>query len=119
MFMTLPGLLIILAIHVLIGMVIGTAVTFSLLRKRTTWQALLWAFLAAIVYWIYALHLTDLAGVSGYQANGKWEMLPWRKGTHGQNLIGDHAYLFAFVVAVLAAAATVLVRSKFVVKRNA
>jgi hypothetical protein len=119
MFMTLPGLLIIFAIHVLIGMAIGTAVTVSLLQKRTTWRALLWAFLAAIVCWIYALHLSDLVGVSGYQANGKWEMLPWREGTHWQNLIGDHAYLFAFVAAVLAAAATVLIRLKFTVKRDA
>jgi hypothetical protein len=119
MFMTLPGLLIILAIHVLIGTIIGAAVTVGLLRKRTTWPALLWTFLAAIVCWIYALHLSDLAGVSGYQANGKWEILPWREGTHWQNLIGDHAYLFAFVAGVLAAAATVLIRLKFVVKRNA
>jgi hypothetical protein len=119
MFMTLPGLLIILAIHVLIGTVIGTAVTFSLLRKRTTWRSLLWAILASSLCWIYALHVSDRAGVSGYQANGKWEMLPWREGTQWQNLIGGHAYSFALVAAVLAAAATVLVRLKFVVKRNA
>jgi hypothetical protein len=118
MFMTLPGLLVILAIHVLIGTAIGAAVTVSLLRKRTTWRALLWSFLPAIICWIYVLHISDLAGVSGYSANGKWQMLPWRESTHWQNLIGDHAYLFAFVSAILAAAATVLIHLKFVVKRN-
>ena len=116
--MTFSGLLIILAIHVLIGTAIGSTVTVTLLRRRTTWWAVFWVALASVACWIFALHLSDLAGVSGYRADGKWEMLPWRERTPWQNLIGDHAYLFALTAAGLAAAAAVLIRSKFVVKRN-
>ena len=118
MFMTLPGLLIILAIHLVIGTAIGSAVTIILLRKRTTRRTVLWSALASAAFWILALHLSDLAGVSGYRADGKWVMLPWREGTYWQNLIGDHAYLFAFLAAGFAAAAAVVLRSQFAVKRK-
>jgi hypothetical protein len=55
------------------------------------------------------LHLSDLAGVSGFPKDGKWELLTWRQNTPLQNLLGDHPYLFGVVTAVIAAAiATVL-----------
>jgi hypothetical protein len=118
MFMTLPGLLLILAINVLIGTAIGAAIAVVILRKQTTWKAVLWTSLASILCWIYALHLSDLAGVSGYPSGGKWVMLPWRTGTPWQNLIGDHAYMFASVSAVVAGITSILIRSKLAANRN-
>jgi len=119
MFMTLPGLLIILAVHVLIGTAIGSFVTLAVYRKYATRRTLLWTCLTATVCWIYALHLGDLAGVSGYESRNQWEMLPWREGTRWRNLIGDHEYWFALIVAVFASVAIVLIRLKLVVKRTA
>ncbi|HWZ50050.1 MAG TPA: hypothetical protein VNW54_01150 [Granulicella sp.] len=118
MFMTLGGLLIIFAIHILIGAGIGSLVALIVLRKRATWRGVSLAALISIAFWLLGLHFSDLEGVSGYSHDGRWEVLPWRESTHWQNFVGDHGYFIGFSAAVLAATATALLKLRFFTKRT-
>jgi Na+/proline symporter len=97
--------LVIFSIHAVIGTAIGSVVVFTVLRKRTTWRLIAASAIASTAAWLATIHFSDLAGVSGFPKDGKWELLTWRQNTPMQNLLGDHPYLFGFVAAVLAAAA--------------